>query len=356
MKIKSINCWKQDLDLKRPYSIAYKTVDSVVAAFVEITLENGLTGIGSANPSQYVVGESVMDTVATLETGALDWLVGQDIRALNQHCEELMTRFPKNPGVRATADIALYDAFTKHLDVPLVTFLGQQIESMATSVTIGIKNVEETLEEADEFIGMGFKILKVKLGNNLEEDIERLVKLREKYASSIKIRIDANQGYSVAQLVDFFNRTANLDIELNEQPLKADQIDEMKNLPAEIKATIAADETLVSPEDAFMLASPPHASGIFNIKLMKCGGVHQGRKIARIAEISGTDLMWGCNDESVVSIAAALHTAFSSARTKYIDLDGSFDLAKDVVSGGFIVENGVMRPNGKPGLGVQRLD
>ena len=95
MIIKSINCWKQDLDLKRPYTIAYKTVDSVVAAFVEITLDNGLTGIGSANPSFYVVGESVEDTITTLDTGALDWLVGKDIRALNLLCEELMTRFPK---------------------------------------------------------------------------------------------------------------------------------------------------------------------------------------------------------------------------------------------------------------------
>jgi L-alanine-DL-glutamate epimerase-like enolase superfamily enzyme len=57
-------------------------------------------------------------------------------------------------------------------------------------------------------------------------------------------------------------------------------------------------------------------------------------------------------DESRISIAAALHAAFSSPATRYLDLDGSLDLARDVVSGGFVLENGVMRTTGLPGLGV----
>ena len=41
--------------------------------------------------------------------------------------------------------------------------------------------------------------------------------------------------------------------------------------------------------------------------------------------------MWGCMDESIISISAALHAAMACNATKYIDLDGSFDLAKDLV-------------------------
>jgi len=349
MKIKSLRTWRQNLENTRPYSISYKTVDEVIAAFVEVTLENGLTGIGSANPSEYVVGESVEDTMTILNSGGLEWLIGKDIRELNFHLDELMSRYPSNPGVRAVADIALYDAFTKHLGIPVVKFLGQKINKMATSVTIGIKNVSDTLDEAEEFIGEGFKILKVKLGNDVEEDIERLVKLREKFGNGILIRIDANQGYSVDELRSFFNRTRDLEIELNEQPLKVEETEVLRSLPDEIKDTIAVDESLKNAEDAFRLASPPRASGIFNIKLMKTGGIHEALKIAVIAK------KWGCNDESIVSITAALHAAFSTSNTRYIDLDGSLDLAKDVVSGGFILEEGYMMPNGKPGLGVEKI-
>ena len=65
--------------------------------------------------------------------------------------------------------------------------------------------------------------------------------------------------------------------------------------------------------------------------------------------------MWGCMDESIISISAALHAAFACPNTKYIDLDGSFDLKRDVVEGGFNLENGYMSVVDKPGLGVERV-
>jgi len=274
---------------------------------------------------------------------------------MNQLLFEVLQKFPKNPAAQAALDIALHDTFTKYLGVPLVKYLGQKIKTLPTSNTIGIKNVEETLKEAIEYDRQGFKVLKVKLGKDLEEDIERLVKLRERFGKSMIIRIDANQGYSVEQTIAFFNRTKQLNIELIEQPLPAKSITEMKSLPDEIKAKIAADESLISPSDALELIKPPRAAGIFNIKLMKCGGVSQGLKIAAIALHENVDLFWGCNDESAVSITAALHAAFACSNTKYIDLDGSLDLGKDEVIGGFILKDGYMYCSDKPGLGLERI-
>jgi L-alanine-DL-glutamate epimerase-like enolase superfamily enzyme len=355
MKIKSINVWSADLGNTKPYTIAFKTVDEVKNAFVEITLENGTTGIGSGNPSEYVVGENLAQCLEALSEKNIEFLVGKDIREINQLTFEVWERLPSNPSARAALDIALYDAFTKHLGVPLVKYLGQKFTAMPTSNTIGIKNVEETLKEAEEYGKQGFKVLKVKLGKDLEEDIERMVKLREKFGNKFAIRIDANQGYNREQTIAFYERTKHLDIELIEQPLRAKAIAEMKSLPEEVRKVIAADESLISPTDAIELIKPPRAAGIFNIKLMKCGGVSQGLKIADIAQHEGIDLFWGCNDESIVSITAALHAAFASARTKYIDLDGSLDLGKDQVKGGFILKDGIMYCSDKPGLGVERI-
>lgn len=354
-KIKEIKVWETDLGNTKPYTIAFKTVDQVLNAFVEITLDNGIVGIGSGNPSEYVVGESFTQCMEALQEKNLQFLHGRDILEFNQLTYEVWTTFPKNPSARAALDIALHDVFTKYLGVPLVKFLGQKIKSLPTSNTIGIKNVEETLKEADDFIQRGFRILKVKLGKDLAEDIERLVRLRERFGKSVIIRIDANQGYSSDQTIDFYHRTKDLNIELIEQPLPAKAVDEMKKLPPEIKSILAADESLITPKDAIELLKPPVAAGIFNIKLMKCGGVSQGLRIADIALLENIDLFWGCNDESIVSITAALHTAFSCSNTKYIDLDGSLDLGNDVVTGGFILKDGVMSCSDKPGLGVVRV-
>ncbi|WP_210490515.1 mandelate racemase/muconate lactonizing enzyme family protein [Rufibacter aurantiacus] len=355
MKIKEINVWKADLELTRPYTIAFKTVSAVENVLVELVAENGLTGIGAGNPSKEVVGEELSQTLAVLQPEHLEWLLGRDLREFQAICAELPVRLTHNPAARAALDIALHDLFTKFLGVPLVSFLGQRLDSLPTSITIGIKSVAETLAEAEEYVGRGFTHLKVKVGESVGQDLERLVKLREAHGNKVTIRIDANQGWTTYDLANFCTQAQPLDIELIEQPLPAPMIDDLRELPDAVKDLVAADESLLSPLDAFQLATPPRACGIYNIKLMKCGGVYAARQIATIAQQAGIDLMWGCNDESIVSISGALHVAFSCANTRFIDLDGSLDLARDVVSGGFILENGIMRPNGKPGLGVERI-
>ena len=354
MKIKNIQVWSADLGNTKPYTIAFKTITEVRNVFVEITLENGLTGLGSGNPSEYVVGETIDQSFEALEEKNLDFLIGRDIRHLNQLTYEVWSNFPDNPAARAALDIALYDAFTKFLDVPLVKYLGQKIKKLPTSNTIGIKNVEETLREAEEYIQRGFRVVKLKLGKNLDEDVERVFKLRERFGNNIVIRVDANQGYNVHDTIQFYGRVYDCDIELIEQPLPAKDIADMKALPLDVREVIAADESLLTPADAIELIKPPKASGIFNIKLMKCGGISQALQIADIALHEEIDLFWGCNDESIVSITAALHAAFSCKNTKYIDLDGSFDLANDIVTGGFILKDGFMYCSEKPGLGVER--
>ncbi len=355
MKIKSIKSWKENLELTRPYTIAFKTIKSVENCFVAIELENGIVGLGAGNPSFQVVGESIEDTENTLAIANIEWLENRKITDFYALCREVQIVCKNRPGAAAALDIALHDAFTQYLNVPLAGFLGQKFNSLPTSITIGIKSIEESLEEAKEYFNRGFRYLKIKLGKSLDQDLELLEKLREAYKTSIHLRIDANQGYNKDQLIKFFHQTRDLNLELIEQPLPAKNVQELKSLPKEVKKVIAADESLISPKDALNLNNGEKACDIFNIKLMKCGGINQARIIAQIADITNTELMWGCNDESIISITAALHTAFSSNKTKYLDLDGSLDLAKDIVEGGFIINKGNMSINEQPGLGLKRI-
>jgi L-alanine-DL-glutamate epimerase-like enolase superfamily enzyme len=360
-KIKNIKVQKVDLKLTRPYTIAFKTVDHVENAIVTMELDNGLVGRGAGNPSEQVVGETLDNALDALDQAfggkSRGWqgLIGREIEDIDVLCEEIQNHLKYSPAARTALEGALYDAFSQWKEVPLVSLLGQKIDCLPTSITIGIKDVLSTLDEASEYFGRGFRYIKVKLGTHLEEDIERIVKLREKFGDRIKIRIDANQGYNVQEVKQFYDQTVSYNLELIEQPLPAEQIEEMRSLPAEIRQVLAADESLIGPEDAANIIGKTNACGIFNIKLMKCGGITQALEISRLAESAGIDLMWGCNDESIISISAALHTALSCKQTRYLDLDGSLDLAKDVVAGGFILENGEMRVNDLPGLGLINL-
>ena len=355
MKITHLRVRHEDLELTRPYTIAYRSVDRVSNCIVELETDTGNVGWGAANPSKAVVGVDVNDTRAALSDEATAWLGGADVRELHLLCRQVQQQFANQPGAAAALDMALHDLFAQHLDVPLARYLGQCHTSMPTSITIGIKNAADTLAEAEEYVGRGFTYLKVKLGHALEEDVERLVKLREALGSKVVIRVDANQGYSLEQFGDFYKQTRSLNLELIEQPLPVARTDDYRRLSAEIKPLIALDESLVTPADAAHLVAPPGAGGIFNIKLMKCGGLTPAREIATIAKYAGVDLMWGCNDESIISITAALHLALATPHTKYLDLDGSLDLARDVVSGGFMLHNGRLSVTDAPGLGVKRI-
>jgi L-alanine-DL-glutamate epimerase-like enolase superfamily enzyme len=268
-------------------------------------------------------------------------------------CYEIQRIFEVSPGARTGLEIALFDLFSQFLGVPLAFYLGRKIQSMPTSVTIGIKGVEETLTEAQEYIERRFKILKIKLGRSVEEDVERIIKIRERFGYGTAVIVDANQGYTEAGLAYFHEQTAGLNIHLIEQPLKVGREDSLRGIPEELKNKIVADESLITPADAEILARSPKACGYFNIKLMKCGGISEAIKISNVASSGNIGLMWGCNDESIISITAALHTAFACENTKFIDLDGSFDLAEDVVKGGFVLKDGIMSLNERPGLGLE---
>ncbi len=350
MKIEAVSAGVERVELSRPYEIAFRTIDAVEMGIVEIAAEGGRVGRGCASPEAHVTGESIGDVRAVLSD--LDWLVGRDVRHLRALIRELEARAPAAPAARAAIDVALFDLAGQAAELPLVELLGRAHDALPTSVTIGIKSVSETLEEAREYLGRGFWALKVKLGRSLEEDVERLVRLREVVSPEVAIRVDPNQGYGPADVLAFARKTRDLDIEFLEQPMAAADIAAARELPAEIRDALAADESLLSPRDALELLRPPRACGIFNIKLMKCGGVAPALRIADIAETAGISLMWGCMDESRISIAAALHAALASPSTRYLDLDGHLDLARDVAAGGFVIEDGMMRPSGGAGLGL----
>lgn len=352
MKLSSVRTRVEQFRLAQPYEIAFRKIDAIESVIVELRSDGGLVGLGASSPEPHVTGETREACREALREEALAWLIGQDVRTLPAICRELGRRMPHAPAARAAVDIALYDLLAQRLGVPLVEMLGQAHEKMLTSITIGIKSVAETLEEASRRLKQGFRVLKVKLGRSLEEDVERLHKLREKIGSETAIRVDPNQGYRPQEVMRFVERTQALGIEFLEQPVPVSEFDALRTLPEAVRARVAADESLLNEQDALALIAPPRACGIFNIKLMKCGGVYPALRIAATAESAGVALMWGCMDESIISVSAALHAALASPATRYLDLDGSFDLERDVVSGGFVLEDGYLRTTDAPGLGV----
>ena len=350
MIIQNVETWTDQLPLIRPYVIATREVRVVDLHFVRLETSHGISGFGCAAPTA-VTSENAEETLRVLDATAHDVLKGQNPQLLRALTQQLRTECSPYPSAMAALDMALYDLLARSMGVSVATMLGTPKESLPTSITIGISSLEETLEEAREYLARGFNCLKIKLGIDYSEDLERLRALRSVCPANTHIRVDANQGYTIKQTEDLIRESHALRLELIEQPLARGKENDLLKLSKDTRKLVAADESLHGPPDALKLASDK-PFGVWNIKLMKCGGITGALHIADMAQLVGIDLMWGCMDESVISIAAALHTAYACPKTRYIDLDGSLDLSRDTAQGGFSLSGGYLHLLEEPGFGI----
>lgn len=351
MKIERVEVIRERLPLTKPYTISRETIADVELFFVRVH-GGGEVGTGNASPAPPVTGETLEACAAALEN-ADALLRGRDPRELGNLARLLERELGGTPAARAACDMALWDLLGRGLGVPVVELLGRAHRALPTSITIGIKPVEEAVAEACDDVARGFRALKVKLGHDVEEDVERLTRIREAVGPQVAIRTDPNQGYDAASLSRYLEGTRDLGLEFCEQPMPRGRESEIALFSEGERRRMAADESLHDPADCLPLLAEPRPFGIWNIKLMKCGGLTPSRRIAHVAEAAGIELMWGCMDESRVAIAAALHSALASPATRYLDLDGSFDLARDLVEGGFTLTDGELAPAPGNGLGVR---
>jgi L-alanine-DL-glutamate epimerase-like enolase superfamily enzyme len=350
MRITKISYERLDLKLAVPYTIAYETIAKTTNFILKIETDGKWVGFGCAAPDKVVTGESPEEVEEVIKNEITSYLLGKDPFTYALLLMDLKHILGKKASSLAMVDLALFDLISKKAEVPLYKFLGGFQKSIATSITIGILSLEETLKHAKEYVGQGFTILKIKGGSNLEEDIEKMKKLHEIYPE-VTWRFDGNQGYSVKDSIAFVKATAAIGVEIFEQPTKIESEERLGQVTNEVAIPVMADESLKTLTDAFRLAQNERVDMI-NIKLQKVGGIMVGMHINSVAKSAGLETMVGCIDECGLGIAAGLHFALSRPNIVYADLDGHLELIDDPYKDIFNLKNGVLYPSEKYGLGV----
>ncbi|SHJ82713.1 L-alanine-DL-glutamate epimerase [Maribacter aquivivus] len=354
MKITHISFERLDLKLSDPYTIAYETIDRTSNFILKVETDTKIVGYGCAAPDPVVTNESPSDVTDAIKNIIIPYLLGKDPFTYALLLLELKELLGKRSSALAMVDLALFDIMSKKAEVPLYKFLGGYRNSIATSITIGIMSIDETLSYASEYVKQGFTILKIKGGSNLEEDIAKMRMIHEKYPN-IELRFDGNQGYSVKESVDFVKATAAIGIEIFEQPTKVESEERLGEVTNQVSIPVMADESLKTLTDAFRLAQNERVDMV-NIKLQKVGGIWVGMHINSVAKAAKLDAMVGCIDECGLGIAAGLHFALSRPNIVYADLDGHLDIIDDPYHSIFRLEKGILYPTEKFGLGFSELN
>jgi L-alanine-DL-glutamate epimerase-like enolase superfamily enzyme len=302
-----------------------------------------------------VTGETPEQVIQFLQKTAEPVLKGADpLRSamlMHRLCEDI----EKHPSALAAIDMALWDLMGKTCGQPVWRLLGGFRKQIKTSITIGILPKKETVEKASLWIKEGFRVLKIKGGKDMEEDIVRIWAVRESVGPGIEIRFDANQGYTVEQSLIFVDRTRKARLELIEQPTPRNQPDLLGRVTHNVPIPVMADESLKSLRDAFRLAKR-NLVDMVNVKIMKVGGISEALQINAVARSAGLEVMVGCMDEATLGISAGLQFALARPNVVYADLDGHIGLRDDPSRGAVTLKNGILYPNPSAGLGIEDLD
>ena len=356
MKIAKIETAEVNIPLVTPFKTALRTVDSVNDIVVRITADNGQRGYGEAPPTAVITGETKGSIRCAIEEFIAPPLIGMEIENLDGIMRVLHKSMVKNTSAKAAVDMAVYDLFAKSCGKPLYQVLGGCKGEVETDLTISVNETEEMVKDSLLAIRQGFRILKIKVGKEGQKDVERIKAIRKAVGPEIKLRIDANQGWSAKDAVRIIRKLEDMgiDMDLVEQPVSAHDFEGMKLVTSQVQTPILADESVFSAMDAIHIIKE-RAADLINIKLMKTGGIYEALKVCSIAECYEVECMIGCMLESKIAVGAAAHLAAAKGIITRADLDGPSLCSEDPYSGGPAFMGSRILMNAEPGLGIFKV-
>ncbi len=355
MKIIDVEYFRLDMPLAMPYTIAYETISSATNIILKLITDKGTIGWGCAEPDLAVTKESPEEVIFNIENFIIPLLKGSSPFHIARINNELKQNLKNVSSTLAMVDMALFDLMSRHAKLPLYQLLGGFNDKIATSITIGILPLKETLDQARYYLNKEFFIIKLKGGKNVEDDIEKIIALRKVLGEKIVLRFDANQGYTVQEAFEFVKATHKANVEILEQPTARHKDQLMGQVTKNVSIPVMADESIQSLQDAFRLASNDLINMV-NIKLQKVGGIQEANHINSVAKAAQMETMVGCLDECALGISASLHFSLSKPNIQYADLDGHLDLLEDPFENLFRIEKGFVYPTMDHGLGKINLD
>ncbi|MCM3781454.1 dipeptide epimerase [Neobacillus mesonae] len=340
--------------LTKPFKTALRTVTHCESVLVRMTTSDGRIGWGEAPATIVITGDSLDSIESAIIHTLSPVLLGQSVLSYEHLFQTIHTVMVGSSSAKAALDMAIYDLLAQYSGMPLYQFLGGYRDRIETDFTVSVGTLAEMADDAERCVQEGFNVLKIKVGKGLiEEDIARIKEIRSRVGSEVKIRLDANQGWQVKDAVRSIRKMEDLDlnIELVEQPVRADDLVGLKTVTDSVETLIMADESVFSPAQALEVLQN-RAADLINIKLMKAGGIYKAQIINQLAEVYGVECMVGSMIESKVAVTAAAHFAASKKNITRFDFDAPLMMNREDVRGGVIYNGRIMRFSDTPGLGI----
>ena len=338
-----------------PFTIATGTMHYAQNTFIRIHTSDGFYGVGECSAFPMIVGETQATCFEMAKDFATLWK-GKDPLHLEERMSELHAFTAFNGTIKSAFDMALHDIAAKAANQPLYRFLGGNKKEMETDLTIGIDSPHRMADTAITFKKDGVRIIKIKLGKDGKEDVERVKSIREAVGEDMLLRIDANQGWNFDTAVYALTAMAPYNIQFCEQPMRHWDDHQLPALKKLSPISIMADESVFTHHDALRLIHADACTYI-NIKLAKSGGIREATQINAAAERHGIRCMMGGMLESRVALTAFAHFATAHDNIAFYDMDTCMLGHKtDPVTGGVQYKGFWLDLPDAPGIGADADD
>jgi L-alanine-DL-glutamate epimerase-like enolase superfamily enzyme len=373
VKIRKIETFPVALELMLPFRHASTAFTHMHYVMIKIETDAGVTGYGESIPAWEVTGEtqfSVIDCIHHLtEESKLGFsLIGQEVSTLQSVRDIMEILCPDDrvnifwgaPSAKAGLEEALLDIAGKTQGKSIYELFGGKIRPVPFAHVLGIAPAKETIGRAKELLENGVHKLKLKIGiekmdglEDYQRDVEVILGIKnliEKIKPGTKMVADANQGFITAEkTIAFLQKVPNC-LEYLEQPVIAGDLLGMKKIKENCDVALMADESLHSYHDAKVLLEL-NAVDIFNVKLMKCGGMIEALKLADLARKNNKKVVLGSMLENQVGAIPSLHTFFCDDTIESTE-SGFFSVLRENIGSGLAIDGNFVKVPSGPGIGL----
>lgn len=329
------------------------------AVIVKIRSEDGIVGWGEAHH-----GRAPGAVAKLIETTLRQLVMGMDAFDTVGVWKRVYDKQLASHGMGAAAsiglsgiDMALWDLRGKSLGVPLCRLLGgasRPIPAYAGGVSLGYQAPQALVEEARVHVDRGYRAVKLRVGDSVARDVERVAAVRKAFGADLAILTDANTGYDVAAVRAAMPHYDALGVGWLEEPFAAHDANSYRIAATLGRTPLAAGENHYTRFE-FQPLIDARSVTILQPDLSKSGGITEVMRIAHMAAahklpINPHTSMTGLN------MAATVHFLCAIDNGGYFEADVSKNnlFRDELVSTPYTVDaKGMVYPLEAPGIGVE---
>jgi D-galactarolactone cycloisomerase len=329
------------------------------AVIVKVTTSGGVTGWGEAHH-----GRAHTAVAKLIETTLKQLILNLDADNVVGIWDRMYRFQLASHGMGAGAclamsgiDMALWDIRGKALGLPLYKLLGgskKAIPAYAGGVSLGYQDPEKLIEEARKSLDQGYKAIKLRVGDSVARDIQRMRAVRKAFGDELAILTDANIGYELDEVRRVMPAMDELGIGWLEEPFPAHDHRSYREAKACGRTPLAAGENHYTRFE-FDRVIEDGAITILQPDLSKSGGITECLRIAAMASAQKLPVhphssMTGLNHAASIHFLAAIDNGgyFEG------DVSQSNKFRDELVANpGKVDKDGNVWPLDRPGLGLE---